>query len=396
MIILDKNIIFEAVERFGSPLYLFHIKELRRQITEVKSILGENIKLCYAMKANPFLVSYMEAMVDKFEVCSPGEYAICRKENIDTEKIVMSGVYKSIEDIQSSFRDCFAGVYTIESSRQYMDLHDCAKKNNKRIKALVRLTSGNQFGMDKEEVCRILSETEKDEFVDTVGIHFFSGTQKRNMCMIQKELEEIDDFCEHVNARFGEKIKNIEYGAGLFFDYFSRGKNDTGDMRIMKEMIDKYHGKYQFTIELGRYLSASCGQYITKVVDVKRNGSRNYCIVDGGIHHLNYYGQILGIKVPTVRILREHGAGDKTEKWNVCGALCTVHDMLLKDYMTGKVEIGDVFVFDDVGAYSVTETGYLFLSRNLPRVLVIDDDMTMIRDSLESYHLNSRKMEELI
>lgn len=380
----------QAVEKYNSPIYIFDIVELRRRIRSIREILGSETEICFAMKANPFLISYMDPLVDKFEVCSPGEYAICRKENIDAGKIVMSGVYKSEKDIEESFIEKFNGIYTIESMDQYRKISDLAIRYHEEIQAVVRVTSGNQFGLDHKGVSQIISESAENKFMDITGLHFFSGTQKKNLDLLRREIEALDSLCDYLDDAYGVKIRNIEYGAGLFYDYFGGGDDNYRDVRRLKEILVDYDKKYHFTIELGRYISASCGQYITKVVDVKCNNGKNYCIVDGGIHHLNYHGQMLGIRVPKVHILRgEHDDG-KREKWDVCGALCTVHDLLLKDFETEKLHIGDIFVFDDAGAYSVTEAGYLFLSRDLPQIAVVDGEVELIRRSMSVSDINSR------
>ncbi|MEI3412825.1 MAG: hypothetical protein V8Q57_06260 [Blautia sp.] len=44
-------------------------------------------------------------------------------------------------------------------------------------------------------------------------------------------------------------------------------------------------------LEMGRYLAYLCGFYLTSIVDMKVNHEQSYAIVDGGINHLNYYGQ---------------------------------------------------------------------------------------------------------
>lgn len=53
-------------------------------------------ELCFAIKANPFLVEALEAQADRYEVCSPGEFHICVERKLPMEKIVLSGVNKSI------------------------------------------------------------------------------------------------------------------------------------------------------------------------------------------------------------------------------------------------------------------------------------------------------------
>ena len=53
----------------------------------------------------------------------------------------------------------------------------------------------------------------------------------------------------------------------------------------------------------------------------------------------------------------------------MCGSLCTVNDILVKQLPVADLQQGDVFVFEKTGAYSVTEGMALFLSRDLPAVL---------------------------
>jgi hypothetical protein len=46
------------------------------------------------------------------------------------------------------------------------------------------------------------------------------------------------------------------------------------------------------TIEMGRAYAAECGCYVTTALDIKENNGNAICLVDGGIHQLNYDGQI--------------------------------------------------------------------------------------------------------
>lgn len=62
------------------------------------------------MKANPFLVDSMKQAVHKFEVCSPGEFAICEREQVAMADIVLSGVNKEKADILHVMRTAAAWV----------------------------------------------------------------------------------------------------------------------------------------------------------------------------------------------------------------------------------------------------------------------------------------------
>lgn len=83
-----------ALARYGTPLYVFDLDILRQQIERIKRNVGEETGICYAMKANPFLTQTAEKCVDRIEVCSMGEFRICKALGIAPEKLFISGVLK--------------------------------------------------------------------------------------------------------------------------------------------------------------------------------------------------------------------------------------------------------------------------------------------------------------
>jgi len=124
------------------------------------------------------------------------------------------------------------------------------------------------------------------------------------------------------------------------------------------------------------------------VVDQKTNKGESYCIVDGGIHQLNYYGQMLAMKKPPI-LHFDHRDGEKKE-WTVCGSLCTVNDVLVKKYPFQNLQIGDRLVFQKTGAYSATEGMSLFLSRDLPQIFLYsaNDSFRIARPHLQTNAFN--------
>ncbi|MBQ8799830.1 MAG: alanine racemase [Lachnospiraceae bacterium] len=382
--------ICDIAQKYGTPSYLFDLSELSSRVKRIKELLGEEVELCYAMKANPFLTFFLDEYVDKFEVCSFGEYEICKKYEICSSKIVYSGVYKQCDELMNTVKDDFDGDYTIESKKQFEELCNLIHETKRHARILLRLTSGNQFGMDEEEIIAILSRIDEMPYIEFAGIQFFSGTQKKNIEIVERELTELDAFCTKVKIETGKVITRIEYGAGLFVDYFGDEEADFDDLIKMREWLQKR--QYHFVIELGRYIVATCGKYLTKIVDIKKNKGKRYCMIDGGIHQINYYGQMLGLRVPPVRqVSYERKQIGESEKWTVCGALCTVHDVVLREYEMQNPCEGDLLLFEMIGAYSVTEASFLFLSRELPNVLAIDEkgQVKVLRKQMSTAHINS-------
>ncbi|MDE6025523.1 MAG: alanine racemase [Lachnospiraceae bacterium] len=402
--------LMEIADTYGTPTYAFFEETLTKQVGLIRELLPKGTQICFAMKANPFLAGALADMVDKLEVCSFGEYEICIREGIDAGKLVVSGVSKTFEQMKEIMSYSQGrGIYTIESKQQYEVLKKCAKEFQVRFKVLPRLSSGNQFGMDEENLMQVLSQIYEDDLMDVAGLHYYGGTQKKTE-KIEKELKLLEDTGKKITEKYGINDLELEYGPGLKASYFendSEGDKESADERKqltgLANMLDNIQGFGRITIELGRFLTAGCGYYLTRIMDIKHTGKAGYIIVDGGIHQINYYGQLMGMKKPYMKLIGEKECrtieqNDKSGQvgYSVCGSLCTANDVLVRDIKPDCYKIGDVISFERCGAYSVTEGMALFLSREFPQVLYVKADGTVdrLRHKMEINIFNS-KMEEI-
>lgn len=388
---MEKSLEKKLINEVSTPFYVFDIGVLRQRIDYLKSMMPENVHLCYAMKANPFVVKEIDEIIEKYEICSYGEWNIAKKMGVIDSKMVISGVYKdeiSMEDILNNYKN--GEVFTIESLNQIELLNKLTKEKKKVINIILRLTSGNQFGMCEEEIIEILENRANYEYLNIMGIQYFSGTQKKLSKRIIKELEYVDEFVLNLKNNLGFVVEELEFGPGFPVVYFE-AEQDFDEQTYLMEIADKIKNmKYQghITMELGRSIVASCGSYYTKVVDKKINKEGNFAILDGGMNHLVYYGQMMAMKKPMLDIIPKRE--DKIlENWNLVGALCTINDLIVKQLPVSNLEIGDIFVFKNTGAYSMTEGISLFLSRDLPKVVFVQGgEMKIVRENINTYKFN--------
>jgi diaminopimelate decarboxylase len=75
----------------------------------------------------------------------------------------------------------------------------------------------------------------------------------------------------------------------------------------------------------------------------------------------------------------------------LCGSLCTFNDVVARNLPLQDLQIGDYLLFYNIGAYAVTEGGYLFLSRDLPTIYTgsSEDGLQVIREGLPTYPTNT-------
>lgn len=381
---------------FGTPLYLFNLDVLREDIAAMKAVLQNEVSLCFAMKANPFLVNEMADQVDRIEVCSPGELRICIEQEIPMTKVVLSGVLKEESDIEELLSVRELPLFTAESKAQAAMLRRMAETGKRKIEVLLRLTGGDQFGMDEAQLLETAEELSDSAFVTVRGIHFFSGTQKRKSEQIRKELLMLDEVCARFKERTGNAVSHLEYGPGFGIEYF-QGTKAWGREEALGALRDAYECAKALTFggtvtfEMGRFLTAMCGSFVTRVREVKENGGTRYCLVDGGMHHIHYDGQVMAMKTPYCVQLPVR-ADEEEADYCICGALCSVNDILIRKYPLRGIRPGDLLVFERTGAYSMTEGMSLFLSRDLPAVVCYskDDGYELLRRQTSGYPLNMR------
>ena len=381
----------ELAVSLDTPSYVFDTDILTERARWIADTIRP-AKLCFAMKANPFLVKVLDGYVERYEVCSPGEFHICVQNGLDMKKIVLSGVNKEYEDVLYAMEQ---GVvhYTAESRGQFYLVSRCAEELDRHVEILLRVTSGNQFGMSEEDVRHLIRERDKYPYVNIRGLQYFTGTQKKVIKKIAAEVEYIEDLIRRLAEEEGFVTRELEFGPGLGVPYFM--KDDFAeDCSLLESFMELFREKrpYEVTFEMGRYLTASCGYYMTKIMDQKRNDAVNVCIVDGGINHVNYYGQNMAMKTPILSYFPQHPLEqEKEEEWTVYGSLCTVADILLKKLPLCDARVGDYLVFHNIGAYSVTEGIYLFLSRRMPKIYLYGKTTgeRLIREAVETWKWNT-------
>ena len=382
--------------QYGTPLYVFDINVLRRRIAYLRNSLP-GVRLCFAVKANPFLLQELRGFADRFEVCSPGEAEICNRAHIPAAQQVISGVYKTPSVMEKMIAQGNGPrLFTVESVRQFRLLSGLAEQYRKPINVLLRLTSGNQFGMEEQEIVQLVQEREEYPLVCIRGIQFFSGTQKTSLKRLRRELEAVDTFVCALQETCGFTVQELEFGPGFPVNYFQgQAFDEDAFLAGFSGLLAGLRCGARVTLELGRSIAASCGSYLTRVVDVKQNRGQNYAIVDGGMHQMVYYGQSMAMQHPQCRIYPPR-SGD-AENWNLCGSLCTVNDILVKQLPVAGLKCGDVFAFGNTGAYCMTEGISLFLSRALPRIVLLraEGAPLLVREALPTDRINTSHYERM-
>ena len=189
-----RNAIQKIIDN-GTPAFLFDEAAFQRRVREIDTILNggdgsdlnkeaivkpdnitdhKRIGICYAAKANPFLLTAAAKATDKLEICSQGEMDIVDALSIDGKMVLYSGVSKTAEDIRKAISQGMRHA-TAESLLHLELLQQEAERAQVTLWVLLRLNSGAQFGMKRADIEKALEQTHKYPALQIEGIHYFCG-----------------------------------------------------------------------------------------------------------------------------------------------------------------------------------------------------------------------------
>lgn len=371
-----------------TPAYYFDLDVFAQWVDLVcRELTG--IPITFSMKANPFLVADLPKKISHVEVCSPGELEICKANQIPGNRIIYSGVNKGMADISAAIA-YNADIVTAESIRQAELEQTAAKQLGKVQKVILRLTSGNQFGMSEADIMQLLSNASLYPNLHFYGIHYYAGTQKK-LRQVEKDIKTLEQFLLKAKEELSFIPQLVEIGPGLGVDCFDTTYNAEEELlREVSKQLRTFADQYPLGVEMGRFLAAPCGSYTTRVADLKNSYDTDYVICDGGIHQLKYYGQTMAMQIPEMELISTN-ITDVQKPYCICGSLCTTADVLVREVELSEIGIGDTLIFHRCGAYSVTEGSALFLSREFPAVYLYSqkNGLQKKRDVMEVATINN-------
>ncbi|WP_049571296.1 decarboxylase [Nonomuraea sp. SBT364] len=341
----------EAAPGLSAPAYLYDLPALDEHAAAVRAALP-GIELYYAVKANPDaeLLRVLDAHVDGFEVSSGGEHAHVSG-LFPGKPLALGGPGKTDAELRlPHHRIHVESPYELRRLLATGLEADVLLRINPDLAVEgAALTMSGPFGMDEAAVEECLPL-----FTDRVRLrgrhaHLASGLAAPELLRLAALL--LDPGQPEVNLGGGMAVS---YGSPERFDWAGYGAG-LARLRRAGQLI---------RIEPGRALTAYCGFYVTRVVDVRRVRGEAYAILLGGTHHLRT-PVTKGHDQPFTVLPTGDGPGVTEEPVTLVGQLCTPKDVFARRIVT-TVRVGDTVVFGMAGAYAWNISHHDFLMHPKP------------------------------
>jgi diaminopimelate decarboxylase len=244
------------------------------------------------------------------------------------------------------------------------------------------------FGVDEEEMERVVEALLGSARIRVSGVHIFAGTQILDADVLGAQYRKCIELARRLSKQLGAPLETVDFGGGLGIPYFE-GDSEL-DMEaygrqvrdIVASLEDEVFGRTRLLVEPGRYLVGEAGIYVARVVDLKASRGKTYAVLDGGMnHHLaasGNLGQVIKRNFPVAVLNRIHETD--REVVEVVGPLCTPLDVLARNAKLAPLRVGDLVGVFQSGAYARTASPLGFLSHpEPPEVLVSGGEPILVR-----------------
>ena len=375
----------------GTPFYAYDRTLIDERIRALREALGDTVRLHYAIKANPMpaVVGFVASRVDGLDVASACEMRVALDAGMPPTRISFAGPGKRPEELRAAIgsRICINVESELEierAARISSDVGIAARiairvNPDFELKGSGMKMSGSpgQFGIDADRV-PAAAGLARTAGLALEGLHIFCGSQNLNAESIIDANRQTLALAERLIDRCGTPMRHVNIGGGYGIPYFP-GERDL-DLpavgRALRDLLADRRARFgdtEFIVELGRYLVGEAGYYVARVTDVKESRGATFAVADGGLHHhlanSGNFGQVLRKNYPVAAGLRLDEPVD-TEV-SVVGPLCTPLDKIADKVMLPRIEVGDVIVVFQSGAYGFTASPRSFLSHPEPVELLV-------------------------
>jgi diaminopimelate decarboxylase len=381
----------ELATRFGTPFYLYDVDVLYRRIARVRAAFHEFAEVYFAVKANPNvkLLRAIRDAVDGLDISSGGELSQAFLAGYDPTSISFAGPAKKMEEVRFAI-ERHVGIISVESRRELLEIIQLSRalgvkagiairiNPKQNIKAFGIKMGGRplQFGVDEENLDEVANlVVENGDALDFRGIHIYAGSQCFDVagmadCVVNSLRmalafeESVGQVCGFINLGGGFGVSHSNPPKEL--DVEALGAELASELCRITD-----RGRRRVIFELGRYLAADAGIYVTRVVSAKNSRGKGYFMVDGGLNHHLMAAGTFGSGLRVNFALRNLSQPNATPvKCNIAGPSCNPTDLMGVNVNVSAPKLGDLLGFGRSGSYGFTASPLLFLSHPTPAELI--------------------------
>ncbi|MEZ8273212.1 type III PLP-dependent enzyme [Vibrio splendidus] len=388
----------QLADTIGTPFYAYSTAKLKEDIRTLKNIMPEELAFFYSLKANPnlSLVQLIHKQGMGCEVCSLTELETALQAGANGNNIIFVGPGKSRLELTRCVEVGVKAVI-VESIEEMTLLNDVAKDLGKTQKFAFRINpnftpskarlvmsgKSSQFGIDEDIVVEQIQQLDQYSNLTLSGLHIYLGTRILEAQSVVENTKNILALAERIQSYLSEPLSFVDIGGGLGVPYYPKESFidlpsvSKGIAPVVKAFRHE-HPDTHVIMELGRYIVARAGIFVTQVRYVKTSKGKPFAICDGGS---NCHGSAAGLGSAIRKNFPMAALGTGTPKtsnhYMVTGPLCTPTDLIGDSVNLSELYPGSLIGVFHSGAYGPTASPVNFLSFGYPSEVLVDGNSVL-------------------
>lgn len=389
---MEDYMLRELAEKYGTPLYLFDGDKIEETYRMMKDSFSNKIDLFYSVKANPTLAvcQILQKNGCGIEVASKGELRLALEAGFLPDKMLFSGPGKLESEIEFALEQEICAVIA-ESFQEIELISRLAEKRGKIVNIGVRINPsyesvqknpvlsmmgrGTQFGVDKNELEKILPYIQKQKYLNLMCFHIYSGSQIFDYHVAASYLREAVQMVLDVIHTYNLDISLLDFGGGFGVSY--DGKKEDFDFPSFAAEVEQLIGENpeltagrKIAFESGRFLTARAGFFLTQVQYRKEINGSTFLIMDAGMNQ-NALATFREKRIRTNFSMHIISNQNPEETVSVAGPLCTPDDVLGRNVSINRSDRGDILCIPNSGAYGISFSPFEFLGHPRPEEVLV-------------------------
>lgn len=382
-------------EEFGTPLYVYSAEQIRARYGMFgRAFSNQAHTVCYSAKANSSL-AILRMLADEgagFDIVSGGELErVRRASETALKRVVFSGVGKQAWEMDAAIEADIL-IFNVESEAELELLGERASAAGKHARFALRvnpdvfaethpyISTGlreHKFGVEIERAREIYRVAAKFRWLDAAGVSVHIGSQIRAVEPFAAALERVAGLVSELRAD-GRDIRYVDVGGGLGIEYGDSAFDPESQVARYAAALGGIAGGLgvHLLLEPGRFVVAQAGGLLSRVLYVKRNGSKTFVVTDAGMNDLirpslyQAHHEILPV--------RETAEGER-RRVDVVGPVCESGDFFARDRELAPLGPGDLMALLDAGAYGMSLSSNYNTRPRAAEVLVDGASTRLIR-----------------
>ena len=360
---MEEFFLHDLAKQFKTPVYCYSVSQIKHNFIELKnSFINCKPLICYAVKANfnKNIIKILANLGAGADVVSMGELKQSIKNGISKNKIVFSGVGKTLEELKFAIKKQIKQI-NVESEEELEDVIKICKVLGKTINVGLRINPNvdakthkkistgrleDKFGIPETRIVNIFEKYKKNRFVKISSISVHIGSQIKSLGPFNLAFKKLRNLILNLQKK-SFIIDSIDIGGGVGIIYDER-KDKIFSIKKYVKLIEKYFSdfKKQIILEPGRFLVGESGIILSKVIRIKKGENRNFLIIDAGMN--NFIRPSLYSSSHEIFPVKN---GKIKKKYDIVGPICESSDVFKKNFFVSELKQNDLVVICSTGAY---------------------------------------------